>query len=162
MQTAARPLWSLTRIRWRIALLPAPVFRLIGAPALENSECDIAPWSGRSQNGRVGAVRFWLQAALLAGPLSACDDDGPRVRAVVQMNDGTLCLLQEGERVSIYALSGACGCSNIRAATCEAAVAGDRVVVTSRTLISTNRGGDLTCPGGCYTCLLYTSPSPRD
>ncbi len=68
---------------------------------------------------------------------------------MVQMNDGTLCLLQEGGRVSIYALSGACGCSQIRTATCETAAGGARVVVTSRSLV-TNTGAD-ECPAVCYT-----------
>lgn len=71
------------------------------------------------------------------------------MQAAVYMDDGTLCVLQEGGRVSIYALSGACGCSNIRTATCETVAGGDRVVVTSRTLI-TNTGAS-TCPDVCYT-----------
>lgn len=71
------------------------------------------------------------------------------MQAAVYMDDGTLCLLQEGGRVSIYALSGACGCSQIRTATCETVAEGDRVVVTSRALI-TNTGAD-SCPAVCYT-----------
>lgn len=108
-------------------------------------------------------VRFWTKAALLALPLTACDNDGLRMQAAVYENNGTLCLLQEGGRVSIYALSGACGCSNIRTATCATVVEEDRIVVTSRTLIVTNTGADINCPDGCYMeSALCSGESPGE
>lgn len=95
--------------------------------------------------------RFWICAALFAWPVTACDDDGPRLHTAVYENSDTLCLLQRGGRVRLYALRGVCGCSRIRTATCAAVAGDDAVVVSSRAVIDTNAGAGITCPDGCYT-----------
>lgn len=66
-------------------------------------------------------------------------------------DDGTLCLLPEAGRVTIYSLRGACGCSHISTATCAAVSEDDRIVVSSRTLIATTTGANIDCPAGCET-----------
>jgi len=94
----------------------------------------------------VAVQHFLTRIASLAWLLAACGD----AITTVNKNNNTLCILPVGGAMTMYALGRVCGCSRVTSAACTAAVADERVVVSSRIVIVTDRDAE-ECPTECYT-----------